>query len=184
MNDAHHKLPNNRQRGFTLIEVLVSFVILSVGLLGVAGLQMTGMRSVQASVYRFEAVRLAEELTDRMRANIEGVRGGHYKSDDVKTDVSSITVCASSCSAKQLADNDLVAWYAELERVLQISSSESDAKATISCSDAACDQDTAVTVSISWRERADLTERDADAPATVAAADQTAVKSFTLNSVF
>jgi type IV pilus assembly protein PilV len=175
---------NMQQRGFTLIEVLVSFVVLTVGLLGVAGLQMTGMRSVQGSVYRYEAARLGEELTDRMRANLSGVRDGGYLSSDVKTDVGSITVCSSACTPTQLAENDLKAWYTELDEALQISDSESTAKAKISCSDGACAEDAIVTITIDWRERADLKERDADTPVTVATADLTVVKSFTLNSVF
>ncbi len=184
MKKISTRVTPKQQKGFTLIEVLVSFVILTVGLLGVAGLQMTGMKSVQGSVYRFEATRLAEELTDRMRANIQGVRGGDYISTDVKTAVASITVCTSNCTPAQLAGNDFVAWYGELERVLQIADSESTAKASVSCSDAACNQDAIITVSISWRERADLEERDATNPTTIAAADQTTVKSFSLNSVF
>ena len=172
------------QNGFTLIEVLVSFVILTVGLLGVAGLQMTGMQSAQGSVYRFEATRLAEEITDRMRANIDGFRGGDYLSDDVKTDVASITVCTSDCSPAQIAGNDLVAWYSELNRVLQIQDNEDGAIVSISCSGGSCALDEMVSITVSWRERTDKQERDADTPLTVADNDQSVVSSFTLNSVF
>jgi type IV pilus assembly protein PilV len=172
---------NMQQRGFTLIEVLVSFVVLTVGLLGVAGLQMTGMRSVQGSVYRYEAARLSEELTDRMRANLSGVRDGGYISSDVGTETGGT---CTSCTPVQWAKKDLVAWYTELDEALQISASGSTAKAKISCSDGACAEDAIVTITIEWGERADLEERDADTPVTVATADLTVVKSFTLNSVF
>lgn len=168
----------------TLIEVLVAFVVLTVGLLGVAGLQMTGMRSVQGSVYRYEAARLSEELTDRMRANLLGLQGGGYLSSDVKTDVASITLCTTGCTPVQLAKNDLVAWYTEFKQSLQVLGTESTAKVSISCSDGACADDAIVSVTVQWRERADLEERDAATPMTVADSALTVIKSFTLNSVF
>jgi type IV pilus assembly protein PilV len=180
MTIIHPYSPRTRETGFTLIEVLIAVTVLSFGLLGVAGLQVTGMRGVQSSSYRFEAARLAEDLTDRMRANIKGLRAGYYKSTDIKTDVGSLTLCTSSCTTADLAKNDLIRWYAEVQRALQLSATESAAKASVSCSDGACAADSIVGVTIQWRERADLAERNADSPTTVAAADQTTVKSYRL----
>jgi type IV pilus assembly protein PilV len=57
------------QRGMTLIEILVAVVVLSVGLLGLAGLQLKGMQVNQGSTYRWEAAVLAEDLADRIRAD-------------------------------------------------------------------------------------------------------------------
>lgn len=58
-----------QQRGFTLIEVLVSIVILAVGLVGIAGLQAQSLRSSQDSYFRTQANTFANDLADRMRAN-------------------------------------------------------------------------------------------------------------------
>jgi len=58
-----------RQRGMTLIEILVAIVVLSIGLLGMAGLQLKGMQVNQGSVYRWQAAMLAEDIADRMRAD-------------------------------------------------------------------------------------------------------------------
>ena len=183
-----------QQKGFTLIEVLVSFVILTVGLLGVAGLQMTGMKSVQGSVYRYEASRLAEDLADRIRANIPGLRGKYYV---VKADVinpitinslagTTVTDCASTaCDDEQLATYDLKTWASELKSVLQVSDTDEKAIVSVECSDSdACAADAVVTIIITWQERADLGERDANAPTTVDADAQMTAGSFTLNSVF
>lgn len=56
-------------RGFTLIEVLVALVILSVGLIGLAALQTGGLRNNNSALIRSRAVLAAEDILDRMRAN-------------------------------------------------------------------------------------------------------------------
>jgi type IV pilus assembly protein PilV len=57
------------QRGTTLIETLVALVVLSVGLLGIAALQMTSLRNNRGAHLRSQAQVLAYDITDRMRAN-------------------------------------------------------------------------------------------------------------------
>lgn len=64
--------------GFTLIEVLVSIVIVSFGLLGVAGLLSTGLKSTQGSLQRTQASLLAYDMADRMRMNRAAARNGEY----------------------------------------------------------------------------------------------------------
>lgn len=66
------------QRGTTLIEVLVTLVLISVGLLGVAALQLTSLRSNQEAYVRSQASVLAADILDRMRTNQKGVRAGQY----------------------------------------------------------------------------------------------------------
>jgi len=58
-----------RQRGATLIEVLVAMLILAIGLLGLAGLQTVSVQSNQGAYYRSQATILANDIVDRMRAN-------------------------------------------------------------------------------------------------------------------
>jgi type IV pilus assembly protein PilV len=57
------------QRGMTLIEILVAIVVLSIGLLGLAGLQLKGLQVGQGSTYRWQAAMLAEDIADRIRAD-------------------------------------------------------------------------------------------------------------------
>lgn len=57
------------QHGASLIEVLVTIVILAIGLLGIAGLQATSVQSNYSAYYRSQATLLAYDLGDRMRAN-------------------------------------------------------------------------------------------------------------------
>jgi type IV pilus assembly protein PilV len=66
------------QGGFTLLEILVAIVVLSLGLLGLAGLQAVSLRNNQAAYYRGIASQQAYDMADRIRANLAGVRAGDY----------------------------------------------------------------------------------------------------------
>ncbi|MCY1268605.1 hypothetical protein D3C76_539250 [compost metagenome] len=69
---------SGRQQGMTLIELLVSIVILSIGLLGLAGLQNTGLASSHSAYYRTQASWLAYEMADLMRANLKAAQDNAY----------------------------------------------------------------------------------------------------------
>ena len=58
-----------RQEGFTLIEVLVAVVILAIGLLGTAGLQVYGLKNIDIAGNHAQATILAHELAERMHMN-------------------------------------------------------------------------------------------------------------------
>ena len=67
-----------RQTGFTLIEILVTVVVLAIGLLGLAGLQATSLSFNSTAYQRSQATSLAYDIVDRMRANVVAARGGNY----------------------------------------------------------------------------------------------------------
>lgn len=69
------------QRGATLIEVLITLVLLSVGLLGMAGLQALSMQSNHSAYYRSQATFLAYDIGERMRANRSVALAGGYDVD-------------------------------------------------------------------------------------------------------
>ncbi len=58
-----------RVEGFTLVEVLIALVILSVGMLGIAGLYVHSMQAGRTSLFRHHAVTLVGDIADRIRAN-------------------------------------------------------------------------------------------------------------------
>jgi len=64
--------------GFTLLEVLISIVILSIGLLGMAGLVATGIKNNHTASYRSQATVLADDILDRIRANKTAALAGQY----------------------------------------------------------------------------------------------------------
>jgi len=58
-----------RQAGFSLIEVLIALIIMSVGMLGIAGLYVQSLQAGRTSMFRHQAVSLAGDVADRIRAN-------------------------------------------------------------------------------------------------------------------
>lgn len=67
-----------KQSGFSMLEVLVTILIMSVGLLGLAGLTAASMRNNHGAYHRTQAVWLAYDIADRMRANRAVALGGGY----------------------------------------------------------------------------------------------------------
>jgi type IV pilus assembly protein PilV len=67
-----------RQSGFSMLEVLVAILVLAIGLLGMAGLTATSMRNSHGAYYRSQAVWLAYDIADRLRANRQTALAGGY----------------------------------------------------------------------------------------------------------
>jgi type IV pilus assembly protein PilV len=67
------------QRGVTLLEVLISIVVLSIGLLGYAGLQTLSLKNNTSAFQRSQATLLTYDIVDRMRANRPKVLLGDYQ---------------------------------------------------------------------------------------------------------
>lgn len=63
-------VPTRSSAGFSLIEVLVSIVVLSIGLLGTAGLMSASLKNTNTAFYRSQATFLADDIVDRLRANL------------------------------------------------------------------------------------------------------------------
>jgi len=64
------------QNGATLIEVLVAVLLLSFGIVGLAGLQFTGTKFNHSAYLRSQGTSLAYDLADRVRANIDACQSG------------------------------------------------------------------------------------------------------------
>lgn len=106
---------NMKNRGFTLLEILIAVVVLSIGLLGIASLQAFGQRSNHSAYLRSQATALAYDMIDRMRANVTGVLNGDYDSIDTTANSYSNPGCdTSTCSSSQMAQYDMYDWQQEL----------------------------------------------------------------------
>ena len=95
-----------------MVEVLVTVVVISFGLLGLAGLQATSIRNNHGSHLRFLVTQQAYDMTDRIRANLAGVKAGHYDSVSGipdKNDCISATT-GTGCTPAQLASQDVRQW--------------------------------------------------------------------------
>lgn len=111
-----------RERGFTLLEVLIALVVLSIGLLGLAALQTTILRSSHSADLRTQATFLAYDMTDRLRANMDGLQSGYYVNANAAsrscTYNADTDTAASNCTANQIAENDIDEWDAAIARDL------------------------------------------------------------------
>lgn len=95
-----------KQTGFSMIEVLISMVIIGVGLLGLSGLQIASMKGATNAHSRNVASMLAFELGERMRANPDGVEGGFYNNSDSCS--TTLNQCSDEfCSPEQIARIDI-----------------------------------------------------------------------------
>lgn len=103
-----------RMQGFTLVEVLVALLIAGIGLLGMAALHLSGLRSVETAYQRSLATLAANDLLERMRANADAVRAGNYTTGYGAAATASTDCESTSCSGAQMAAFDLARWKTSL----------------------------------------------------------------------
>ncbi|MFT6955875.1 MAG: type IV pilus assembly protein PilV [Halieaceae bacterium] len=106
----------SEQSGFTLIEVLISLLVLLIGLLGVAGIQIVSFQNNQGAYIRSQATFIASDFMDRIRANsadrfVSPAATLNTQYDDVDTrnvTVSGTFPCNTNpCSGSAMADQDI-----------------------------------------------------------------------------
>lgn len=113
----NHYCMRKKQRGFSLIESMVTLFVLTVGILGVAGLQSISIISHKDSYHISQAMLLAQNLAERVRANMGGVdlyhqhgrSGGSFASQCFTT---------SGCSTEQMTLTDIYEWQQALNNLL------------------------------------------------------------------
>jgi type IV pilus assembly protein PilV len=103
--------PRRATQGFTLVETLVALVVLSIGLLGVAGLQLVGLRGNMSAASRTQATYFADDIIDRMRANYAVARGPNAAQMQYVVAMGA----TASTATDPLALADVTAWLAELQ---------------------------------------------------------------------
>ncbi|MFK7816518.1 MAG: type IV pilus modification protein PilV [Gammaproteobacteria bacterium] len=169
-----------RMSGLSLIEILVTVVVLSIGLLGIAGMQAFGMRYSHDSYARSQGNLLANELIERMRANPDAVNNGDYKTAMDALDCSSAnndpahpmnaapsctgTTAAQFCNVTQLAALDSFhigcGQYLATPNALigGVANLLPNGQIAISCADSSpgvapeCEGDNSRTVTITWQD--------------------------------
>jgi type IV pilus assembly protein PilV len=113
-------------KGFTIIEVLIAMVVLSIGVLGLGMLQLTSMQNTQGGYLRSQASILAYDIIDSMRANIPAVTNGDYAiafAQATPGTVSCYTAIAN-CSTVQMANSDINRWRTVLGTYLPAGSGQ------------------------------------------------------------
>jgi len=106
--------------GFTLIEVLITLVIIAVGILGLASLQLRAMQFVHDAYIRSQVQVLAYDMVDRLRANnLVAMGTNHYNWQLTAIPSAVATNCATTtCTATQMATFDIIEWRQILDEHL------------------------------------------------------------------
>ena len=137
------------QQGITLLEVLITLLIIAVGLLGMLGMQAKSLSSHKDSFDRKAAVELLSQMTERMRSNHLGFMNGNYTSQlAIGGTMQAAPSCGSNtaCSPSDLALADLSQWQGMIRTRLI------DSAATISPSAAAGAGAISSRVTIAWKD--------------------------------
>ena len=125
---GRHDLRARTAAGFSLIEVMVALMVLSIGMLGIAGMQVRGLQFSQQALISTRAIGLAGDMADRIRANSRAgavAPGDAYAVnnagpaatapfDCADTDVFSVTA-GTVCTPENLAEFDIWEWKTNLQ---------------------------------------------------------------------
>lgn len=107
-----------RALGFTLIEVLVSMIILALGLLGLASLQGISLKNNQDAYLFGQANALAYEMSDRIKANRIGWTTGTLPTAPASSCTTSCDSAAHTCTTTQMATSDYCYWLQKVTTIL------------------------------------------------------------------
>ena len=102
-----------RMQGFNLVEVLIALIIMSVGMLGIAGLYVHSMQAGRTSLFRHQAVTLVGDIADRIRANPTAV--GAYALAGANNNC---VAGGIDCSPAAMAANDIFLWQQQAVETL------------------------------------------------------------------
>jgi len=158
--------------GFTLIEILIAVVILSIGLLGMAGIQLKGLRGITSSTLRSEASIMVNDIAERIHANTGGVsvagaaQNLHYSNVDTTTincgalpalcsatpGVPVVPACVNTGGANSMASSDIFEFACGLNGAGGVNNLLPGGSATISCNTAGCPFGSELTVNVNWAE--------------------------------
>ena len=128
-----------KQSGFTLLEVLVAVLVLSIGLLGLAGLLASSIRNNQSAYQRTQATWLAYDIVDRMRVNRTAALDSSQPYD---TALGSPATCSATPNLSgAMAAQDLTGWKNLLACALPAGDGAVDVRA-----------DRTVTVTVQWND--------------------------------
>jgi type IV pilus assembly protein PilV len=128
------------QMGASMLELLVSLLIFSFGMLGLAGLQIRSLSMSQSSLYRSQATALADDILDRMRADRANAAAGNWNT--------ALATTAANVTGTELYKTDMKDWKTTVESLLPAGQASVDVAAGI------------VTVTLTWD---DTRGRDASA---------------------
>lgn len=153
-----------KSSGFSLLEVLIAMVVLSIGLLGIAGLQATSKRTSYEALQRTTAVMLTRDIIERMRTNPDQIAA--YNGTVDTTTITHNDCSAATCTPVQLAAYDLFEWQQAILGASELSDTGVNTGGLVSpvgcITVAAACTSCSVTVAIAWRGMTKLSDPSID----------------------
>lgn len=95
-----------------MVEMLVALVVLAVGMLGVASLFAVTLQSGSGAIARMQAVNLASDIADRIRANRKA--GNSYTGAGANKNCAGKALGTVKCTADEMASNDIFLWKQQI----------------------------------------------------------------------
>lgn len=135
MKQLRNKASRATQSGVSLLEVLIAVVVLSFGLLGLAGLQMTSLRNNQSALERSNAVMLTYTIVEAMHADRAAARDNDFD----------IAMGDAAPGDGSFASESLATWLGELQNALG-----PDASGSIACAAVAGSESVGCTITVQW----------------------------------
>ncbi len=150
------------ESGFTLLEVLISLLILSFGLLGLAGLQAHSLRNNHSAYLRSQASLLAYDMSDRIRANVDWTSAStiassmsNYNNISTATAYTDPGCITSGCTLIQMAQYDAYFWKTNVAAGLPSGAGtvkQGAASGTTDCDVVAITDTATYVVKVTWEE--------------------------------
>ena len=165
----------DKRSGFTLTEVLIALVVLSIGLLGLASLQAESLKKSNDAYMSSIASNFANDIIDRMRANFHEAQVGSYVTNSATNDGTQLLACLggvpngggsggnvnASCTEAQMSRNDIFEWQRNIANTLPngtgficLSNNPGNLGSSINCNN----QGEIYVIAITWRDRDGQTE--------------------------
>ncbi len=133
-------------KGATLIEILISLIVISIGMIGVAALQVSQLYQVAEANIEYIVTQQVNDIADRIRANPIGTAAGYYDSISLSIPTGERKNCSKDCTPEQLANVDAKQWNENNASLLP------NGSGTVSSSD----QET-FTITITWSNKENAT---------------------------
>jgi type IV pilus assembly protein PilV len=138
------------QRGITLLESMVAIVVMALGILGVLGVQLRTLADTQTSVRRAQAVRLIEDLSERIKVNPDGLNsmGNYVTAWNAAVPAAPVDCTSVACNSTNLAKYDLSLWLTNVRSTMPLG----DASVFLVADETDASNRRQLGVMMSWRE--------------------------------